>query len=91
MNGRARIDVGAVLAGVVLATVGLFAMVGGSAWFAATLHWIWPLALIGLGVAFLVGRPPQPTSPVARAPRQPESAGEHRPGDHVGPERGEDR
>jgi hypothetical protein len=92
---------GAVLAGVVLATVGVFALVGGATWFTAAQSWIWPLTLIGLGVAFLVGRPPRPrtnstaaprrSDPAAPSPSPSASAGEHRPGDHIGPEGGQDR
>jgi membrane protein implicated in regulation of membrane protease activity len=74
-----RTDLGAVFAGVVLATLGICALALGASAFATSLQWVWPGILIGIGVVLLVTRPG-----AAR------SAGQHRPGHQVRSERGED-
>jgi membrane protein implicated in regulation of membrane protease activity len=82
-----RRDLGAVTAGLVLAGLGVAALAMGAASFAAMLKWLWPLVLIGLGVALLATRP---SGNGHVNGRRRASAGQDRPGDEVGAERGED-
>ncbi len=82
MTGR-RPDLGAVLAGVTLAGVGVVALVLGADAIASSLKWVWPSVLIGIGVFLLVTRPVvSSVSPV--------SSGKKGPSHKVGAERGED-
>ena len=76
-----RTDLGAILAGATLASLGVVALVLGADALASSLKWIWPGVLIGIGIFLLVSRPSE---------RGSASAGQYRPRHQVGAERSED-
>ena len=51
---RHRTDFTALLAGVLFAGIGATELIGGSDRFADSLRWVWPIALLPLGVALLL-------------------------------------
>ena len=61
--------------GLLFAGIGVFGLTVGPDRLADALRWLWPVTLLGLGVALLLGS---------------SSAREHRTSDEVGAERGED-
>jgi hypothetical protein len=83
-----RPDLGAVIAGLVLAAVGVTALAAGDSSFASALRWVWPLVLIAIGLALLTARPNGNGG--RPSPRHRRSAGEHGPSHQVGTEGGED-
>lgn len=85
MTGR-RTDLGAILAGVTLAGVGVVALVLGADALVSSLQWVWPGVLIGIGVFLLAARPGERSG----SARSGGSAGQHGAGHQVGAERGED-
>jgi len=71
---RHRTDPTALVAGLLFLAIGAVALIVGQDRFADWIEWVWPIALLTLGVALLL-----------------RSGGQHRSGDEVGAERGEDR
>lgn len=63
------------LSGVVFMGIGTYALVAGPDRVADAMRWMWPVTLLGLGLALLIGS----------------SGREHRAGDEVRAESGEDR
>ena len=62
------------LSGLLFIGIGVYTLAAGADRVGDALRWLWPVMLLGLGVALLVGP----------------SARQHRSGDEVGAERGED-
>jgi hypothetical protein len=78
-----RTDLGAILAGVTIAGVGVVALVLGADALASSLKWIWPGVLIGIGAFLLASRPCDRSGSAG-------SSGKHGSSHQVGAERSED-
>jgi chloramphenicol 3-O-phosphotransferase len=72
---RHEANISALLSGLLFIGLGVYALAVGSDRLGDALRWVWPVLLLGLGVALLAGS----------------SRRQHRAGDEVGAERGEDR
>jgi len=72
---RHELNLTSLLIGILFAGLGAYALVAGPDHLKGALQWVWPITLLGLGGALLVGS----------------SAREHRARDEVSAERSEDR
>ena len=94
-------NVGALLTGLLFVAIGIYGISVTPTRLADSLRWLWPIMLIGLGVALLVrpsrSRSPESASPESGSPmsgtptsESPLSGSEHRTSDEIGAEGSED-
>ena len=88
---RHETNVGALLTGLLFVAIGIYGISVTPTRLADSLRWLWPVMLIGLGVALLV-RPSRSRSPESGSPpsESPSSGSEHRTSDEIGAEGSED-